>query len=120
MTEESELAKLEGFVSTLLEKFSVLKNENRVLLERIDRRDNTIAGLEENLTAMKEERGEISSRVNSLIGKIEEWEQADSNEANRPEQDEEELSHDDEPTPVEEKKDVAIQGNLFSAEASGQ
>ncbi len=74
MTEENELARLEGFVSGLLERFNALKNDNIVLTDRLGRRDETIENLQSELAAMTNERGEISSRVNNLIGKIEDWE----------------------------------------------
>lgn len=104
MTEENELVRLEQFVSTLLDKFNALRDENRNLTERLQRREATIESLQDELAAMKNERGDISSRVNSLIGKIEEWES------------ESELSTEEAET-TDKSIDSGIQGNLFSVEA---
>lgn len=76
MTEENELVRLEKFVSVLLEKFNALQAENKDLTERLLRRETTIGTLQDDLEFMEEERSDISSRVNILIGKIEEWESA--------------------------------------------
>ncbi len=74
MTEENELVRLEGFVASLLEKFNALQAENADLTARLGRREETIETLQYELECMKEERGEISSRVSNLIGQIEDWE----------------------------------------------
>jgi len=74
MTEENELVRLEGFVASLLEKFNALQAENADLTARLGRREETIETLQDDLGSMKDERGEISSRVSSLIGQIEDWE----------------------------------------------
>jgi FtsZ-binding cell division protein ZapB len=102
MTEENELARIERFVSTLLEKFNALQAENKVLDERLLEREITIETLQEELASMKNERGDISSRVSSLIGKIEEWESASGVS---PESDES----------ADNSSDSGVQGNLFSA-----
>ncbi len=46
-------------------------------------REETIASLQDELASLKDERGEISSRVSGLLGRIEEWEAGvkDSGEA---------------------------------------
>lgn len=99
MTEENELVRLEKFVSTLLEKFNALQAESKDLAERLQRREETIETLQGDLALMKNERGDISTRVSSLIGQIEEWEaeNEDSSEA-------------------ETSSDSGVQGNLFSAD----
>ena len=107
MAEENELQRLEEFVSTLLQKFNDLQEENKELTERILRREATIETLQEDLAGMKDERGDISTRVSNLIGKIEEW------ESSTDETDDEGASEDDD----EDSKDSGVQGNLFSAEA---
>jgi len=120
MTEENELVKLEGFVSTLLEKYNNLQSNNKSLNERLERRDASIASLENEIVSMKDERGEISSRVSGLIGKIEEWESAtadlelSADEENSSE--EEEAGQDN----AESKKESGVQGNLFSAESTSE
>ncbi len=106
MSKENELERLEGFVATLLEKFNVLQRVNKELNERIQRRDTSIETLQDELASMKDERGDISSRVSSLIGKIEEWESTSGvgEESEDAESD-------------EEASDSGVQGNLFSNES---
>ena len=103
MIEENELARLEGFVSTLLGKFNVLQAEKADLTERLKKREATIETLQDDLASMKNERGDISSRVSSLIGKIEEWE---SESGVSQESDES----------SDKTSDSGVQGHLFSAE----
>lgn len=131
MNEENELAKLEGFVSTLLEKFNGLQNNNKKLAERLQRRDASIMSLEDEIASMQDERGEISSRVSGLINKIEEWESATiDGETSVDEEAVGNVNVNAETTPVPEseseaevedvKKDSSVQGNLFSVEATGE
>lgn len=107
MIEENELARLEGFVSTLLEKFSVLQAENKTLSERLMSREEAIETLQSDLASMKNERGNISNRVSSLIGKIEEWELASDTETSTEDSD-------------EKSPESGVQGNLFNVDAQGQ
>ena len=106
MSKENELERLEGFVATLLEKFNALQGVNKELNERILRRDASIETLQDELATMKDERGDISSRVSSLIGKIEEWESTSGVD---------EESEDAESD--EEAADSGVQGDLFSNES---
>lgn len=106
MIEENELARLEGFVSTLLEKFNGLQAETKNLNERLIAREETIETLQNDLASMKDERGDISTRVSSLIGKIEEWEAA--NDAGGSSED-----------TTEKSPDSGVQGNLFTVETQG-
>ena len=106
MTEENELVRLERFVSTLLEKFNALQAENKGLTERLLRREATIETLQDDLASMKNERSDISSRVSSLIGKIEEWESAGG------------VSTED-GDPDDKSSDSGVQGNLFSGDSQG-
>ncbi|RUM40060.1 MAG: hypothetical protein DSY80_10880 [Desulfocapsa sp.] len=120
MKEENELERLEGFVSTLLDKFNALQGKNKELNERIQRRDVSIVRLEDELISMKDERGEISSRVSGLIGKIEEWESATADVEVVSEDEKEEDTTESESETEENKKDSGVQGNLFSVEATGE
>ncbi len=110
MVQENELKRLEGFVSSLLEKFNSLQEENSELTERLQRREATIETLQEDLAGMKDERGEISNRVGSLIDKIEEWE-TNSRISTK----ESDVSAAD-----EKASDSGVQGNLFSADAEDE
>ena len=104
MTEEKELARLEGFVATLLEKFNALQTENTELTERLGRREETIETLQDDLASMKDDRGEISSRVSSLIGKIEEWEVSSDVS----------VGDSDDTDSEDNSSDSGVQGNLFT------
>ena len=104
MTEENELVRLEKFVSTLLGKFNDLQAENKDLTESLQKREATIETLQDDLASMRDERGDISSRVNSLIGQIEEWEASSGVSTGS-----DEMS--------EKSSDSGVQGNLFSVES---
>jgi len=106
MSKENELERLEGFVATLLDKFNALQGVNRELTKRIERRDATIENLQDELASMKDERGDISSRVSNLIGKIEEWESTSGIAA-----------ADDDAESDDKETDSGIQENLFSVDA---
>ncbi len=107
MAEDKELARLEGVVVSLLEKFNTLQDENSELKDRLQKREATIETLENELGGMKDERGEISTRVGSLLDKIEEWESTSG------------VAEATEETPddSEETDSGAQQGNLFSVDA---
>ncbi len=107
MTEENELARLERFVSALLEKFNDIKAENKEMTERLLRREATIETLQDELAAMKNERGDISSRVGSLIAKIEEWEAAAG------------ISSEESGEENKSSSESGVQGNLFTVESQG-
>ena len=120
MIEENELAKLEGFVSTLLEKYNGLQADNKTLTGRLDRRDASIVSLEDEIASMKDARGEVSERVSGLINKIEEWEvaTADVEASVDDEEEQDETAPDSEAE--EAKKESGVQGNLFSADAANE
>jgi chromosome segregation ATPase len=106
MTEKNELGRLEEFVSALLQKFNDLKGQHKELSERLERREMTIETLQDDLASMKDERGDISSRVSNLIGQIEEWEAvSDDSDGESDSEDSDEAS-----------ADSGVQGNLFSAD----
>ena len=109
MAEEKELARLEGFVVSLLEKFNALQDENSELTDRLQQREATIETLEDELAGMKDERGEISNRVGSLIGKIEEWENSSGVAQKK-----EDTADDDDEAAADPG---AQQGNLFSVDS---
>ncbi len=104
MSRDSELERLEGFVATLLEKFNALQATNGELNERIERRNATIDTLEEEIASMKDERGDVSSRVSSLIGKIEEWESTSGVAAEAD----------------DDASDSGVQGNLFAEDGQDE
>lgn len=111
MAEEKELARLEGFVSTLLEKFKALRADHKELTERLQRRDTRIVNLQDELASLQDDRSEFSVRVSGLIGQIEEWEFSNALE-------DEAAESDDGVVAEEEEKDSAVQENLSSAEST--
>ncbi len=74
MSQESELKRLEGFISKLLVSFRELKEENGGLIQDLQDRDETIVTLREQLAVNDAERNEINNRVIGIIDQIEEWE----------------------------------------------
>lgn len=74
MSQENELARLEEFVSKLLEKFSKLKEENARLASDLKDREEAIAELEDRVESGDMEKIEIGDRVSRIIEKIEDWE----------------------------------------------
>ncbi|MBV5306313.1 MAG: cell division protein ZapB [Desulfobulbaceae bacterium] len=74
MKQDSELGRLENFVAKLLDRFNALQADKGKVDELLLEREETIATLQEELASLKDERGEISSRVSGLLGRIEEWE----------------------------------------------
>ena len=107
MAQENELERLEKFVSTLLQKFNDLQQKNKDLTDLLQKRELTIQALEGDLSSMKDERGDISSRVSSLIGQIEEWEGENASFATEAERTDEE----------DNSSESGVQGNLFTADA---
>lgn len=74
MMQDSELGRLENFVAKLLDRFNALQAEKKRVDDLLQQREETIAALQDELASLKDERGEISSRVSGLLGRIEEWE----------------------------------------------
>ncbi|MDR0477968.1 MAG: hypothetical protein LBH14_08580 [Desulfobulbaceae bacterium] len=72
MGQNSELVKLEEFVSKLRQGFREMKAECARLVATIEEREATIADLEAKLADRASERANISDRVNRLIEQIEE------------------------------------------------
>ncbi len=74
MAQGSELEKLEAFVKNLLTKYSDLKETKEALERGVAQRDTKISELQANIESLSSERGDVSSRVGSLLSQIEEWE----------------------------------------------
>ena len=80
MMQDSELGRLEDFVTKLLERFNALQADKKKVDDLLLQREETIANLQEELDALKNEQGEIGNRVTGLLERIEEWE-AGANES---------------------------------------
>ncbi len=74
MIQDSELGRLEDFVSKLLDRFNALQTDKKRVDNLLLQREETIATLQDELASLKDERGEIGSRVSGLLDRIEEWE----------------------------------------------
>lgn len=78
MMQDSELGRLEDFVAKLLERFNALQADKKKVDDLLLQREGAIAALQEELAALKDERGEIGNRVSGLLERIEEWEAGES------------------------------------------
>lgn len=76
MKQESELGRLETFVSSLMARYNALVKENERLANDVQERDEIIDDLRASLSQFESERTEISSRVSGIILQIEEWEKS--------------------------------------------
>ena len=74
MIQDSELGRLEGFVSKLLDRFNTLQADKKRVDDLLQQREETLSALQDELASLKNERGEVSSRVSGLLERIEEWE----------------------------------------------
>jgi chromosome segregation ATPase len=99
MMQDSELGRLEDFVTKLLERFNALQADKKKVDDLLLQREGAIADLQEELAALKDERGEIGNRVSGLLERIEEWE-ADVNESGNA-------------GATNRNSDGAVQGSLF-------
>ena len=99
MMQDSELGRLEDFVTKLLERFNALQADKKKVDDLLLQREGAIADLQEELAALKDERGEIGHRVSGLLERIEEWE-ADVNESGNA-------------GATNRNSDGAVQGSLF-------
>ncbi|MEN8188935.1 MAG: hypothetical protein ABFS19_03745 [Thermodesulfobacteriota bacterium] len=112
MSNENELGRLEDFVAKLLDKYNGMLAEKTRVEQALEESEAKIAALESNLLSLKDERGEISSRVSGLLTRIEEWE--DSLDQAEPEGEGEKEDGDE---GAEQDGDIGVQGNLFSADS---
>ncbi|BDD86416.1 hypothetical protein [Desulfofustis limnaeus] len=130
MGRDSELLRLEQYIEQLLHRFSVLQAEKKRLESDLQKAKDDNHQLRQQLDALHGERGDIRTRVTSLIERIERWE-ADSevppaiadadSQALAPEQetvqdnDPGEEESEQETTAVRKaERDGSVQGSLFS------
>ena len=74
MTQVNELERLEEFVSRLLDGYTNLREKNARLVEKLTVRDEIINRLRQDLADVGNERSEITTKITSLVQKIEQWE----------------------------------------------
>ncbi len=112
MTQESELERLEAVVVKLLEKYDILREEKRNVEVELAAREKEIEGLESKLESSNSKRGDMSSRVQGLLGQIEDWEASLDGETDE-----------DEEQDAAEEADEAesrMQQNLFSVDQQAE
>lgn len=102
MKQESELERLENFVSSLLARYNELKEENAKLEQDVIDKDGIIEDLRGSLAQLESERSEISDRVGGIIDQIEQWEKTNPGSAGK--------------KAVSEGSDGRVQASLFSFE----
>lgn len=96
MAQGTELERLEDFVARLLDRFNALQAEKKRVDELLAEKEEAIVGLQDELAALKDERGMISNRVSGLLDRIEEWEAGVGVEE-----------------PVSSRNEGVVQGTLF-------
>jgi septal ring factor EnvC (AmiA/AmiB activator) len=74
MENTAELARLEQFVETVLNKYNELKDNFQALEATLRERDEECAALKADIAELQNERSEVGSRVSGLLGRIEQWE----------------------------------------------
>lgn len=124
MKKESEIQKLENYVETLLEGYTTLKAEKSRLEWDLLEQQAESSRLQQLLDNMDSERGEVSSRVSSLIERIERWESESEQEAEeakpktkKSDDSEENLEEEEEEDqPEGDDRGGGVQGNLFKAQ----
>jgi len=75
MEYSAEMARLEQFVDTLLEKYNQLKADYHALQELAHKRENECAELKNQVLELSAERREVGQKVTGLLDRIEQWEQ---------------------------------------------
>lgn len=106
MKQESELERLEHFVSNLIARYNDLQKVNERLAQDVQERDGIIEELRENVALLESERTEIGNRVSGMILQIEEWEKSGAGAA--------------ESSGTVDNPEGRIQGNLFSLNSETQ
>jgi len=78
MSHQEDFARLEAIVEKLLNTVDALRREKAGLQDALRRKEEELHTAKEQSVGLNEERDEILSRVNKLIGTIEEWENSES------------------------------------------
>lgn len=128
MGRDSELLRLEQYIEQLLHRFSVLQAEKKRLESDLQRANDDNRQLRQQLDALHGERGDIRTRVTSLIERIERWEaetedlpdtadaedHAPASEQETAQDGDPEEEEESEPTAARKaERDGGVQGSLF-------
>ncbi|MCI5166065.1 MAG: cell division protein ZapB [Candidatus Electrothrix sp. GM3_4] len=80
--DNEEFVRLEQLVGTLIDNYSSLKDEFRVLEEKLRDGEDERELLKMELVELQEQRSEVGRRVSGLLGRIEQWESEQGEEKN--------------------------------------
>ncbi len=75
MDHQGELGRLEDTIERLLAGFDALLIEKKQLVENNSKQEAEILTLQQEISALKEEKRLISKRLDSLLAYIEKWEE---------------------------------------------
>jgi chromosome segregation ATPase len=74
MKHNEELVRLEQLVDTLINKYKEQKNTFQTLEKKLRDREEECTLLKLDIVELQKQRAEVSTRVASLLGRIEQWE----------------------------------------------
>lgn len=125
MDKVSDLARLESVVEEMLQKFKHIKHEKSEFESQVAMKNQIIDELQAKVNALTSDQESISSRVNSIISSIEEWEKGEAAEPVEESAEPETVAEpeliepvttepEDEDEVVAETKPVQEEGQLFS------
>lgn len=122
MTQANELERLEAVVAKLLTKYEELRQEKLRLEDEVATREMEIEDLQQLLETAKADRGDVTARVEGLLGQIEDWEASLEDESKASQENEEDLdeSNDDDDEEEESEPESRVQHNLFNVDSQVQ
>ena len=94
--DNAEFVRLEQLVGTLIDNYSSLKDDFRVLEEKLRESEDEREFLKMELAELQDQRSEVGRRVSGLLERIEQWESdqdiGENMEGEQKEEEDEELS----------------------------
>ncbi|CAK8724567.1 Cell division protein ZapB [Candidatus Electrothrix aarhusensis] len=94
--DNEEFVRLEQLVGTLIDNYSSLKDDFRVLEEKLRESEDEREFLKMELAELQDQRSEVGRRVSGLLERIEQWESdqdiGENMEGEQKEEEDEELS----------------------------
>lgn len=77
MIDLSNFEQLEGRIDKLIKQSTFLKEQNKILLEKLNQKDQDIQKLTENIEELHKERALVFNKVVDLTGKLEQIDLSD-------------------------------------------
>ena len=77
MVDLSNFEKLEGRIDKLIKQSTFLKEQNKILLEKLNQKDQDIQKLTDNIEELHKERTLVFNKVVDLIDKLEDIDLSD-------------------------------------------